>query len=101
MFKDSPQGTTHFYGDSCSPPHRCPEGTCQRAYNGVCKVCNQEMHQCCDGECYHDDCCGKVISFGWNTAGIGKTRGFEIKRTLIVPHGGSKNDTLCTVEIKL
>lgn len=20
-FKDSPEGTTHFYGDSCQPPH--------------------------------------------------------------------------------
>lgn len=19
-----------------------------------------ELHECCDGECYHDDCCGKV-----------------------------------------
>lgn len=43
---------------------------------------------------------GKVICFGWNTMGIGKNRGFEMKRILIVPHGGSKNDTLVTVEIK-
>lgn len=44
---------------------------------------------------------GKVISFGWNTAGIGLKRGFEINRILIVPHGGTKNDTLVTVETKL
>ena len=44
---------------------------------------------------------GKVICFGWNTMGIGKNRGFEMQRILIVPHGGSKNDTLVTVEIKL
>ncbi|MFA6018508.1 MAG: adenine-specific DNA methylase [Patescibacteria group bacterium] len=43
---------------------------------------------------------GKAICFGWNTMGIGKTRGFEMTRVLIVPHGGAKNDTLCTVEIK-
>ena len=43
---------------------------------------------------------GKVISFGWNTNGIGKTRGFELKRILIVAHGGAHNDTLVTVEIK-
>ena len=43
---------------------------------------------------------GKVICFGWNTMGIGKTRGFAMERILIVPHGGSRNDTLCTVEIK-
>lgn len=44
---------------------------------------------------------GKVICFGWNSMGIGKTRGFEMKRLLVVPHGGAKNDTLVTVEIKL
>lgn len=44
---------------------------------------------------------GKVISFGWNSGGIGKTNGFEIKRILLVPHGGIHNDTICTVEIKV
>jgi len=44
---------------------------------------------------------GKVISFGWNSMGIGKTRGFKIKRILLVPHGGPHNDTLCVVETKL
>jgi hypothetical protein len=44
---------------------------------------------------------GMVISFGWNTNGIGKTKGFEIVEILIVAHGGNHNDTICTVEIKL
>lgn len=44
---------------------------------------------------------GYVISFGWNTVGIGKTRGFNIIEILIVSHGGNRNDTLCTVEQKL
>jgi hypothetical protein len=43
---------------------------------------------------------GRVICFGWNTMGIGLNRGFTMNRILIVPHGGSKNDTLCTVETK-
>lgn len=43
---------------------------------------------------------GKVITFGWNSGGIGKTLGFEIKRILLVPHGGWHNDTICTVEVK-
>lgn len=43
---------------------------------------------------------GKVICFGWNSMGLGKKRGFEMKRILLVAHGGSKNDTICTVEIK-
>jgi len=44
---------------------------------------------------------GKVICFGWNSSGVGKTRGFKIKEILLVPHGGSHNDTICTVEVKL
>ena len=43
---------------------------------------------------------GKVISFGWNSGGIGKTNGFEIQRILLVPHGGPHHDTIVTVEIK-
>lgn len=44
---------------------------------------------------------GIVISFGWNSSGIGKVRGFEIIEILLVAHGGSHNDTICTVEQKL
>lgn len=43
---------------------------------------------------------GKVITFGWNSGGIGYQYGFEISRILMVPHGGWHNDTICTVEIK-
>lgn len=43
---------------------------------------------------------GIVICFGWNSMGIGKTRGFRMIEILLVPHGGSKNDTIATVEIK-
>lgn len=43
---------------------------------------------------------GKVICFGWNSNGLGKNRGFEMTRILLIAHGGSKNDTICTVEIK-
>ena len=44
---------------------------------------------------------GKAICFGWNSSGVGKTRGFELYRILLVPHGGSKNDTIVTVEYKV
>jgi len=43
---------------------------------------------------------GFVISFGWNSMGMGKTRGFEIIEILLVAHGGSHNDTIVTVEQK-
>lgn len=41
---------------------------------------------------------GIVISFGWNSGGIGKTNGFKIEEILLVPHGGPHNDTIVTVE---
>lgn len=43
---------------------------------------------------------GYCISFGWNTNGMGKKRGFEIVEILIVAHGGHHNDTLVTIEKK-
>ena len=43
---------------------------------------------------------GKVITFGWNSGGIGYKYGFEIERILMVPHGGWHNDTICTIEVK-
>lgn len=44
---------------------------------------------------------GKVITFGWNSGGIGQKNGFEIQRILLVPHGGWHNDTICVVETKV
>lgn len=44
---------------------------------------------------------GIVIICGWNTNGIGLKKGFKMLEILLVPHGGSKNDTICTVEQKL
>lgn len=44
---------------------------------------------------------GKVISFGWNSGGLGKGRGFKIKKILLVAHGGNHNDTICVVEEKI
>ena len=44
---------------------------------------------------------GKVICFGWNSAGCGLKRGFHLTRILLVSHGGMRNDTICTVEIKV
>ena len=44
---------------------------------------------------------GTVITFGWNSGGIGKGLGFEIEEILLVAHGGWHNDTICTLEKKL
>lgn len=43
---------------------------------------------------------GKAICFGWTSMGIGKNRSFVMKEILLVPHGGSKNDTIVTIETK-
>ena len=43
---------------------------------------------------------GKALCFGWNSNGVGKKRGFVLQEILLVPHGGSKNDTICTCETK-
>jgi hypothetical protein len=43
---------------------------------------------------------GTAICFGWNSSGIGKVRGFSLFEILLVPHGGSHNDTIVTVEYK-
>ena len=44
---------------------------------------------------------GACLSFGWNSNGLGKGRGFEMVEILLVSHGGSKNDTICCKEYKL
>ena len=43
---------------------------------------------------------GTVTCCGWSSNGMGKGRGFEMVEILLVPHGGSKNDTIITVEYK-
>ncbi len=43
---------------------------------------------------------GLVLSFGWNSNGIGAGRGFSIEEVILVPHGGHHNDTIITVERK-
>lgn len=44
---------------------------------------------------------GKAICYGWNSMGLGKSRGFILREVLLVPHGGSRNDTICTVDVRL
>ena len=44
---------------------------------------------------------GYAISFGWDSTGFGKKRGFELVEVLLVAHGGRHNDTIVTVEKKV
>jgi hypothetical protein len=43
---------------------------------------------------------GRVLSFAWNSGGIGSKYGFGLVEVLLVAHGGAHNDTICTAEIK-
>ena len=39
-----------------------------------------------------------VLSFGWNSAGMGKKHGFEQIEIKLVCHGAAHNDTICLAE---
>ncbi len=61
--------------------------------NGYWSVCKKQISRVVKNG-------GKVISFGWNTNGIGIKNGFKILKILLVPHGSQHNDTIVTLEIK-
>lgn len=41
-----------------------------------------------------------VLSFGWNSSGMGKSHGFEALEIMLVSHGGAHNDTICVAETR-
>jgi len=41
---------------------------------------------------------GIVLTFGWNTVGMGRNLGFEQIEILLVCHGSDHNDTICLAE---
>ena len=43
---------------------------------------------------------GRVISFGYNSVGMSKSRGFDKKAICLVCHNGNHQDTICLVEDK-
>lgn len=43
---------------------------------------------------------GVVLSFGWQSVGMGVGRGYELIETMLVAHGGGHNDTICIAERK-
>ena len=44
---------------------------------------------------------GVVLSYGYDSIGMGKTRGFDLNAVCLVCHGGDHNDTICIVETKV
>jgi len=43
---------------------------------------------------------GVVISYGYDSSGMGRRRGFELIHVCIVNHSGDHNDTICIIEQK-
>lgn len=99
------QPTGHFDGVLFDPPYSITQA--KQCYEGVGM---EQLTVKPTSMKYWGDCkteiariikpCGKAICFGWTSMGIGINRGFEMQRILLIPHGGSKNDTIVTVEIK-
>lgn len=41
-----------------------------------------------------------VLTFGWNSNGMGNKHGFQIDEIMLVAHGGVHNDTICMAETR-
>jgi len=41
---------------------------------------------------------GIVISYGYDSTGMGRKRGFELTHICLINHSGDHNDTICTIE---
>lgn len=44
---------------------------------------------------------GIVLTFGWNSVGMGKELGFEPTEIMLVCHGSDHNDTICLAERRI
>ena len=42
-----------------------------------------------------------VLTFGWNSIGMGKTRNYRIVEVMLVCHGRAHNDTICVIDQKM
>jgi len=98
--------TEQFHGALFDPPYSITQAKQCYAGYGMDKLDTKPTSMKYWGDCKNEIARiirpeGKVICFGWNSMGLGKNRGFKMTRILLVPHGGSKNDTIITVEIKI
>ena len=44
---------------------------------------------------------GKIITFGYHSVSMGKSRGFKQEKILLMSHGGAIHDTIAIIETKL
>ncbi len=87
------------------PPYSARQVT--ECYQGIGRKTTQQDTQLSRFYAECKELCGRVLksggivlSFGWNSGGLGKKRRCQIIEVLLVCHGGSRNDTIVTVERK-
>ncbi len=44
---------------------------------------------------------GIIITFGYHSVSMGKIRGFEVEKILLISHGGAIHDTIATIERRI
>lgn len=91
-----------FTGVLFDPPYSVEQ--CLRKYTPKCggtagraeywSKCKEEISRIIEKN-------GLCISFGWDSTGIGKSRGFQIEEILLLCHGACHNDTIITIDRKL
>ena len=93
-----------FNGVLFDPPYSPTQ--IKRSYEGMGLKPKQEETQSNFYSKVKNAICDKIkmdgysISFGWESGGFGKARGFEIIEILLIYHGSHHNDTIVTVEQK-
>jgi len=85
------------------PPYSLEQ--CARSYKNVGRVVTERDTQIWGRWTEHKHALsrlltadGRVLTFGWNSQGMGKKHGFEIEEILLVCHGAAHNDTICVSE---
>lgn len=103
MFKDEELGPNLVLFDPPYSPHQVKE-----LYDSIgLKSVQQVGHRTASWKAERDIIAGfqksgdYVLSFNWNTVGMGKKRGYKKLEVLVVCHGACHNDTLCVAEVKI
>ena len=85
------------------PPYSLEQ--CARSYKSVGRAVTERDtqifgrwtdHRHAMSKLLSDD--GWVLTFGWNSQGMGRKHGFMLEEMLVVCHGSAHNDTICIAE---
>lgn len=88
------------------PPYSLEQ--CARSYKNVGRTVTERDTQIFGRWTEHKNALSRiltddatVLSFGWNSQGMGKGRGFRLEEILLVCHGAAHNDTICIAERRM